>query len=147
MLDKADRSPIRSISISGYWDGPLSGWIRVDGQYYWFNCIDDEHYWRVYNVYWIAKEHKLPYLNRVRQFRSMVGWHQTRYPGRARTYFKGSHQDQSFKDFYNLPSLPRILDLNLDYRQIKHVGITDLKTEVVWLLDKESYDRDWNYKD
>lgn len=142
MLKHADRSPIKSILVGGYWDGPLNGWLRVAGHYYYFESIEEgvAHWHRLYMVYWVDKEHRIPYLLRKRQFRHMVGWHQVRYPGKDRTFFTGDRHSESFKTFYELPRLPK-----LDDTKMKLVGITDLDEEVIWLYNKKDFDREWEY--
>lgn len=139
MLDDADRSPIAAYNVGGYYDGVLSGWLRTRGAYYYFDVVDEDHYHRIYNVYWVPKKDRIPYLVRTRQFRHMVGTHQIRRPGMARTWFTGSAQDESFKAFYKLPPLAKI-------ENKLHVGMTDLRKEVVWLYELEDYDRNWKYR-
>lgn len=144
VFEHNSRSPINSVSIQGYWDGPLSGWIRTRGQYYFFEVIDDKMHYRLFHVYYVEKSIRISYLKRIRAFRSMVGWHQTRYPGKPRTYFLKSFTSALFREFYDVYSPANVLPI-IPLTAKKLVGITDIKEEVIWYYDLEDYNKNWQY--
>lgn len=146
LFEKLPRYPIASFESSGYWDGPLDGWIRSRGIYYQFDCLEGAFAsWRVYGVYYVPKEVRIPWLLEKSRFRHWVGTHLVRFPGKARTWFSGSHHDASFKKFYDerdkrIEDLPKVRDNR------RLVGITDLYSfEWACLYSEEDYTRDMQY--
>lgn len=130
----ADRQPtVRWVHVSDYYDLPLSGWIRVGGQYLYFNLeCGFEADPRRYGLYVVPADRRLPHLRRVRKFRQLVGWHWDWRPGtRCRGSFsKSTHPN--WQAFYALPEPPKI-----DLSVCRKVGVSrDLET--VALLDAET---------
>jgi hypothetical protein len=129
---------------SGYWDGPLDGWIYVRGQFYHYDSLGDalalRH--RIYGVYYVPKSVRAPYILRHRSFAHQVGRHTSRKPGCERRYFSEA-QRPNWKVWYlaNSKPLPPI------ERKLM-VGITRLHDGIVHWLDKpENFSREWQYLD
>lgn len=141
MLDSADRSEIKCVGIFGYYDGPIDGWVRVDRGYYYFKIATPISSWhRYYNIYFVEKPVRIPHLLNLRLFRHLVGWHMTRFPGKDRRWFNGDHQSEQYRRYYNTPKPPKIAPADM-----KHVGVSDLKKEIIWIHSIEEYDRNWKY--
>lgn len=97
--------PVDWISISGYWDGPLSGWIRVQGTRFWFEVVDADAEDRQYLIFVVPLDEQLAAMRRLRQWRQLVGWHMERKPGGPRSCFNiATHPN--YRDYYALPPLP-----------------------------------------
>lgn len=142
MFEAWDKTEIRSISITDYHDSPISGWLRTKFGYFYFKTPDAFAYHRIYLVYYVKPKIKIYHLLDVRDFRNKVGWHQTRYPGRQRTYFSGNINSHSCKDYYNKQRL-----LPLKQEDLHYIGITDLESHVCWAGQLKYINKNLKYLD
>lgn len=136
-------SPIHHYFYGGYWDGPLNGWLYTRGQYYFYELLNEPgQYYRLYRVYFVPKEIRVPHLLRHRDFCQHVGRHCNRKPGKPRSFFssqeKPDYMDWFKKERPNLPEIPKS----------RLVGVTALSDgQVFWFDDPSEFSRDWQYID
>lgn len=101
--DAEDQPDLDMLWHSNYWDGPLSGMARYNGEEVWFNCISEEENGdRIFGLYRLSKEDHAELTYRHELFRDMVGHHCDHDPERYSDY-KCTDQ-KKFDDFYDLKS-------------------------------------------
>lgn len=133
--------PIHHYFWGGYWDGPLNGWLYARGRFYYYELLNEPgQYYRLYKVYFVPKEIRVPHLLRHRSFCHHVGWHCNRKPGESKRWFSSAAKpdyQQWFKiEWPGLPEIPKTL----------LVGVTTLHDgNMCWFNEPEEFSRDWKY--
>lgn len=128
--------PVEWVWYRGYYDGPLSGWIRVNGRRYYYHIINDAlHQYRLFSVYHVPRAIRVPHLLSHRRWRQMVGWDHDWRPGEPRSSVGESVERLGYYAYVAEEEKYQVPDLNFRDSQssISCRGITDLK-EVRWLV-------------
>lgn len=126
---------MRKLCHFGYWDGPLSGLCLIDGQRYWYECIeewldnnnypeDDDDFqapWYRRFLIWKLTDEQQKYIDeRHAKFQRMVGMHTDYDENGQRGYFhyNDTVTPETFKQFYEESKLEKPLDITPTDEQI-----------------------------
>jgi hypothetical protein len=120
---------ITFISVGGFYDHPLSGWLRVNTHYHYFELIQDtwvtdtdmeepeDLEWAIYKI---PKDLTLEHLRYIRKLRLIGGWFWDYNPHAKKT---GKYKD-NYMDIYKIVEKPR--SLNTARNKMEMVGTTKI---------------------
>ena len=112
---------IRWVHASAYYNEPLTGWLRANGRYFYFELAEPQSY----RVYEMPRDVTLAHLRHARLFRHVVGWLWDWKPG-ARTHSLERGPRDGYKAFYEAPAPAPVLPDAVG----RLVGTSDLRTIV-----------------
>lgn len=104
--DMDDQPDLELLWHCNYWDGPLSGMARYNGEMVWFECINEEDYGdRQFGLYSLSTEDKAELYRQHELFREMVGHHCDHHPDRYAPFV--CRDKEKFEAFYET-KLPKV---------------------------------------
>lgn len=119
---------MRKLWHSNYWDGPLSGMCLIEGQKYWFECVeewldnnsypeDDDDFetpwYRRFLIWKLTDEQQATIEARHAKFQRMVGTHcdYDENGHRGNFHYNDTITPETFKQFYEESKLESRMDI------------------------------------
>ena len=100
--DEEDHLDLELVWHENYYDGPLSGVAKMNGEYVWMELIEEDEVSgdRLFGLYSMKPEHKAEVFRRHKLFQECVGYHCDHDPEVHRPY--GTTDNSRFKEFYKM---------------------------------------------